>query len=559
MGITNLFGRARRRAILELDGLRWRRAVAPLRSAARGGAQGRLLICDLMTMIATAKAEALIAGVMRLDGIAPVVLLHRRDPVIERIYRAASPDVQFAYFDDYLRDVPQDEARREAEQLVAGFKTMESLIGYERDGVRTGRNALSTAVRKLRIGRLDMGNPDHRNHAIEGLAKSIRAARAAQTAVAGIQPDHALFNERGYTPAGEVFDACLLAGVDAIQWFGAPSSDSLMYKRYDLTNRGDHPMSISPATWAALKSEPWSDEMNDVVIARIAENYKSGAWYNRQQLQEGKVLLDAAGVRDALGLDPLRKTAVIFAHILYDATFFYGESLYPDYETWLIETVRHAAANPNLNWIVKVHPVNVWRSKMDGVGMEQLEARALKQAFGELPDHIRIMPADTNINTYALFGAIDYGLTVRGTIGMELPCFGIPVVTAGTGRYSGRGVTIDPRSPEEYAATLARLHKVPRLNDEVVRLARIHYHAAMTRRPIAMESFVLDFHANTKGLPELRQNTYVRTRPGSAWKASADLGALADWVRSRRGYELLRAPVSKGSAGDRSAHRSGQP
>ena len=41
-------------------------------------------------------------------------------------------------------------------------------------------------------------------------------------------------------------------------------------------------------------------------------------------------------------LDPERKTAAIFSHILYDATFFYGESLFADYEEWLVEAVRAA-------------------------------------------------------------------------------------------------------------------------------------------------------------------------------------------------------------------------
>ena len=549
--LVDLFSRARRRAILEFDGLRWRRDLAPLRSVARRDVQGRLLICDLMTMIATAKVEALIAGVMRLDGVESIILLRRRERIIEKIYRATSPDAKIVYFDDYLWDVSRDEAFAEAKRLVANFKTIESLIDYERDGVRVGRNALSTVVRQLRVGCLDIGNSAHRHRLIEGLAQSIRAARAASALIADIRPDHAIFNERGYTPAGEVFDVCLRAGVDAIQWFGAPSSDSLMYKRYDLTNRGDHPMSISQVAWDELKDEAWSDEANEAITSRISANYKNGAWYNRQQLQEGKYIIDSASVREELGLDPARKTAVIFTHILYDATFFYGESVYPDYETWLVETVRHAIANLNLNWIVKVHPVNVWRSKMDGAELEQLEARSLRQAFGELPDHIRIMPADTIVNTYSLFGIIDYGLTVRGTIGMELPCFGIPVATSGTGRYSGRGFTIDHRSPEEYASTIARLHEVPRLDDEAVRLARIHYHAAMTRRPIAMESFVLDFHANAYSLAELRQNTYVRTRPGSAWTDSADLGFLAKWMLSRRGYELLRSSVSGDRAGKR--------
>ena len=248
-------------------------------------------------------------------------------------------------------------------------------------------------------------------------------------------------------------------------------------------------------------------------------------------------------MREELGLDPARKTAVIFAHILYDATFFYGESVYPDYETWLVETVRHAIANPNLNWIVKVHPVNVWRSNMDGAELEQLEVGALKRAFGELPDNVRIMPAETIVNTYSLFGIIDYGLTVRGTIGMELPCFGIPVVAAGTGRYTGRGFTMDHRAPEEYASTLARLHKVPRLNAEAVRLARIHYHAAITRRTITMKSFVLDYHAAESGLAELRQNTFVRSLPGPLWRDSEDLGVLVEWISSCPGYELFKPSI----------------
>ena len=264
-----------------------------------------------------------------------------------------------------------------------------------------------------------------------------------------------MFNERGYTPAGEVFDGCLLRGVDTIQWCGAPQSDCLIYRRYTLDTRGEHPLALSDVMWGRLLTMPWSAADDQAVADRIAANYASGAWYNRQQLQEGKAILSADEVRRILGLDPSKKTAVIFSHILYDATFFYGESLFEDYEQWLVETVRAAIANPRLNWVVKVHPVNVWRSRMDGAELVQLEAQTLHRHFGALPDHVKLMAADTPVNTFSLFDIADYGLTVRGTIGMELPCFGIPVVTAGTGRYSGRGFTIDPSSREEFGAVLA--------------------------------------------------------------------------------------------------------
>ena len=92
--------------------------------------------------------------------------------------------------------------------------------------------------------------------------------------------------------------------------------------------------------------------------------------------------------------------------------------------------------------------------------------------LGALPDYVKIMHANTPVNTWSLFPVIDYGLTVRGTIGMELPCFGIPTVTAGTGRYSGYGFTMDPQTRDAYRDCLLNLHAVPRLTAEQIELAR---------------------------------------------------------------------------------------
>jgi hypothetical protein len=292
-------------------------------------------------------------------------------------------------------------------------------------------------------------------------------------------------------------------------------------------------------TWEVLQQGGFSAAEEERIMQLLARNYAKGAWFNRQQLQEGKAIFDATETRRKLSVTEGRKIAVIFAHILYDATFFYGESLFPDYEAWLIETVRCAIANPELDWIVKVHPVNVWRSKMDGAPMEQLESLAIKRAFGQLPAHVRILPADTSINTYSLFGTIDYGLTVRGTIGMELPCFGIPTVTAGTGRYSGAGFTIDPRTPEEYRATLAHLHEVPALDRHAARLARLYLWGTFFRRPIPMQSFLLDFSANRYGLPDLVADTSINPAVQSSGHFLDDMEDIAGWLDKGTASDLL--------------------
>jgi hypothetical protein len=541
--LAALPGRIRQRVLLDLDAGLWRRATASLRSAPTPAPRSHVMVCCLATMIAGAKTEALISGVMRLKGSSASVLLPRPDRAIERLFRATGPDVRFIYFDHYLSRINSGAAHRQAEELLANVSPDHDLSLIEHDGIRTGRNALSTVLRSLRIGHLDMNNTDHRARTIAALATSFRAARAAQTLLAELRPDHVLFNERGYTPAGEVFDACITRGIDAIQWLGAPKSDSLVFKRYTRDNRKEHPLAISDLAWDRLRAMLWPDEMDQRVLADIRANYATGAWFNRQQLQEGKSILAVDEARAQLGLSGDRKVAVIFAHILYDATFFYGDSLYPDYETWLVETVRQAVANPNLDWIVKVHPVNVWRSRMDGARMEQLEVAAIEKAIGPLPPHVRIMPADTSINTYTLFDLADYGLTVRGTIGMELPCFGIPVVTAGTGRYSGRGFTMDPPDIATYNSILGTLHTRPRLSSAEVTLARRHFHAALSRRPMPMTSFVLDFSAGTFGEKALAANTFLKARAPDTLLDSPDLGAITDWILDRHDTELFGQPA----------------
>lgn len=516
-----------------VDALRWRRQLARFHGLSILDSCGKVLFCDVVTSYAVSKAQSLYALAFRQMGFDSVVLLEKPHHEIERMYRAAGVS-EFRYLSAFAPD--PEVFRSRAQDLLGEDEDLNNLLSLEVDGVRVGRNVLSKTVRQFRVGRLDNANSAHRTAVCDYLCRSLAAAAGARNLMKEEQFKAAFFCERGYTPAGEVFDVCILSGVDTIQWVGAPMDGTLLYKRYNAENRAMHPLSLSDLSWRAVCTMPWGEQQDAQLLEQLRSHYQSGAWYNRQQLQTGKAVKSGSEVCRELGLDSGKKTAVIFCHILYDATFFYGNSLFPDYQTWLVETVRCAITNPSLNWVVKAHPVNVWRSQMDGVAVEPLEMNVLQATFGTLPDHVRFMSADTPINTFSLFEVADFGLTVRGTIGLEFPCFGIPVVTAGTGRYSGKGFTIDPESVETYAALLANLQNVPPLDEPAVKLARRYAHATLRWRPLPLTSMNFQYGLKSR---VLKNNVALKGVCHDDLTATPDIGRMARWAIEHNDDDLL--------------------
>ena len=77
-----------------------------------------------------------------------------------------------------------------------------------------------------------------------------------------------------------------------------------------------------------------------------------------------------------------------------------------------------------------------------------------------------MLDAYTDISTLSLYEIADYCLTVRGTTGIEGACFGCNVLTAGTGRYDGKGFTIDSKSPSEYLKKIENIHQISVMSTE---------------------------------------------------------------------------------------------
>jgi hypothetical protein len=374
---------------------------------------------------------------------------------------------------------------------------------------------------------------------IERLASSIRYVRAAQSIVRAVRPQLALFADGVYTPEGEFVDVCLASGMNAISWHLAHKSNALMLKRYTSGNIEQDRSSLSQESWQLLLDMPWTDRHREQLQKELYGSYATGDWYGDAGTQFNKRFLDAVAVNKELGLDSTKKTAFIFPHIMWDASLSRGIDLFGDYEAWLVETVRAACGNDRVNWVIKIHPAHVGKAIQDGFHGKPAEVIAL-QHIGELPPHVFFIPADSPISTFSLFAVMDYCLTVRGTVGIEAARLGIPVLTAGTGRYDHKGFTIDSVTREEFLGKVAHIQEIPRLSAAQQELAERFAYGIFVLRPLAMTTLTLEYNNPKTFIGDFRINITAK----EDWYNAPDLKAFSHWAVDSTESDFLAQPIS---------------
>ena len=79
---------------------------------------------------------------------------------------------------------------------------------------------------------------------------------------------------------------------------------------------------------------------------------------------------------------------MIFNHIFWDGTFFYGEDVFSTYREWFLETIKVAHKNKNIHWIIKPHPANKVQNSRYGIQDEITEEeKIIIKQFGFVPDN----------------------------------------------------------------------------------------------------------------------------------------------------------------------------
>lgn len=487
----------------------------------------KILIVNFTDSPYHAETEGILARALRTRGITPVVATFRTNEWMQKYFRACGV-TEFVYFEERMRACRDPKDEEEIRTFLASHPTNEQMLDYAFEGINIGANALSVVLKNVRAGSVDLRVPAIEQSALKLLMEARSAVRAARAVLGEISPKTLLFTETGYTPHGELFAVAVEKGMTPIQYVHSQRLDALTMKRYLTLENMVDPISISKKSWDALKAMPWTQGQEESFVGELGAHYQDKTWFNFLASRDKKHKTPEE-VRAQIGLDPAKKTAVIYSHVVWDASFYYGKNLFKDYDDWLVQTVKEACANPNIQWVIKLHPDYIWQTKFMEKDSEMRDMIAiLANTGGTLPDHVKVVPPDTDISTYSFFGVADFCITVRGTIGLECPVFGITTFTAGTGRYAGLGFTEDSSSVGEYLEKMRTIHHIPALDPERRTLARKHAYGLFALRPAVIRSFTVQ--PVYEGDDVVDHHMRIHARLAKDIDTDPGLQSLADWI-----------------------------
>jgi hypothetical protein len=488
------------------------------------------------------KLALTLATALRLGGMRPLLSMpSNRAGRVRRYARAFGIDDVLAQDQLAIETADKAECVRVREQLMAGPIDFDAIKAWRFRGQSVGNHVLSTLIRVTFDGSPDLALSDNHARLASILDDVLLNTVRAQQLITTLEPRVLLVEEANYSVNGPLVDVAVDHGVDVVQTVELWREDALMSKRLTKATRRVDARSVAPETLRDLEREPWTTDRDEELDQDFEARY-TGKWILGGQFQPATEPRTREQIVSEIHLDPARPTAVIFAHVLWDASLFFGVDLFANYADWLVSTIGAAVENANLNWIVKAHPSNVFRAAHGDVGGDSSEVLLIDERFPELPEHVHMLLPTTRISTLSLYDFADYGVTVRGTPGLEIACFGKAAFTAGTGSYSGLGFTYDSTTKEEYLERLASIQDSGRLPAERTERARRYAHALFLRRPWLTRSFSLEFDFPERGWHPADRNVVWRARSLDEVRRSSDLTSWAAWVTGSNDPDYLGSP-----------------
>jgi len=373
------------------------------------------------------------------------------------------------------------EARRREFLQIAESLPLNEILEYVHLGTNAGWMAWSSLNRHMKGLLIDPAQitPEQALIFRKYLYAALVNVHAANEATTAHSPVSVLTSHGIYVDFAPPMMIAFQKGLAAVSWSSA-YADGHHY--FTVLKGADQPLYQGISS-----SEPWQQRAATPLTA--AEEERLNAFLHHRYFRSGARDIgvvsgpeSAEALRRKIGLRPGKPVFCVFAHVNWDVCLGLSSAIFANSNVWIIETIKRVMQNTAVDWIIRIHP----SERTDGTILST--ADVINAEFPRLPGHIKVLTADSDINSYGLYQLIDGGITIFGTVGIELTSMGKPAIVAGQAHYANKGFTIDSASAAEYFGTLDRAASIAPLGAEQTALARRYAYWFFVQRHIPIRS-----------------------------------------------------------------------
>jgi len=376
--------------------------------------------------------------------------------------------IPYSSIGDYVPAEKRQELREKAARC-----NRDNVAELMHDELLVGQNVLSTITRYLQGARLVDGEEIVHEYAYSALV----TAEASRHVFDRFRPMRVFMSHGTYVDWGPALHTALDRGIPVTGWKASYLTSRFFFRHVEEGTRIDF-HKLSDRAWKARSRAPLTPEEEASLRTFLDRRYHQRVSFDMKRLQKYTGEVDR--FRAKYGLQEGKPVWGIMAHINWDSVSDYSPMAYPSFDEWMVDTVNLISELSDVQWLIKVHPIEAYDNPAAGV------QRLIEEHFPNLPSHVRMIPAEEEISPLEFFQLLDGGVTVYGTSGLELALQGKPVVLAGEAHYGGKGFTYDGLDIETYRSLLRRVHKLELLSEEETGLARTYAYSYFVQRQVPL-------------------------------------------------------------------------
>ncbi|HEY8165010.1 MAG TPA: hypothetical protein VIF83_05580, partial [Gemmatimonadaceae bacterium] len=351
------------------------------------------------------------------------------------------------------------EKREELWERTKGFDFGDAR-SLTHDGLYVGNNVTSTIIRYLQGAELN----GHEDIVREYSYTALVTAEAAKRAYDRFQPARVFMSHGVYVDWGPALQTALKRSIPVTGWKASYLTSRFFFRHVHEPDRIDF-HKLSNTAWARRLEKPLSEEEEESLKRFLDRRYHERVSFDMKKMHQYRG--DVGRIRAKYRIESDKPVWGVMAHINWDSVSDYSPMAYESFDDWMVDTIDCVSRITDVQWLIKIHPVEAYDNPASGV------QRLIQRRYPNLPDHVKVIPAEEELSPLEFFELVDGGVTVYGTSGLELCLMGKPVILAGEAHYGGKGFTYDGLNIDCYRRLLERAPSIDALPDEQLRLARL--------------------------------------------------------------------------------------